>query len=262
MHQVDQVREKNEDEVSYEERGTQHTFFFFQKPSQNLLLLFYFDVRTERRIQRLQRIQMPTKRVCFELGIDQQISPPIAGVDLEIMKGVAQSGVMKPGQPTLVGLYLPRQKLVRCTNLPKNSSEYIQAQQFTGCGLSRTRRPIAFDISTRRTAIYWKTHSDREDKRILHRPPTVGELKEALTAARNKYDTTLLVLTSKSVWILVSTFRDFEGIGFESPEVNHEVNHMFQEYAKYTDYIQTNENFRKWHSESHELAHKFGRSFS
>lgn len=89
---------------------------------------------------------------------------------------------------------------------------------------------IDFDIATRRNAIFWKTHSDRGDRRIIHRPPTVDDLKEALVAARNKYDTTLFVLTSTGVWILMSKFRDFEGLDFESAKVEHEFNHMLQEY--------------------------------
>lgn len=80
------------------------------------------------------------KKERFHFGVDTQISPPlISVVDLEIMKGIAQSGVMKPGQPTILGLYLPRQELVRCTNLPSTSSEYNQAKQFTRYGLSRVR---------------------------------------------------------------------------------------------------------------------------
>lgn len=182
------------------------------------------------------------KRVRFQLGIDEEKqSTSLVGVDLEIMKGIAESGIMERGQPSLMGLYLPRQELVRCTNLPKTSSEYIQAKTFTSCGLSRIRleenevwRPIDYDISTRRNAIFWKTHSDAENGKTIHRPPTVNDLKEAVVAARNGYDTTLFVLTSKGVWILVSKHLDFE-----SNKVIHEFDLEIQEYSKYTEFIQT-----------------------
>lgn len=90
---------------------------------------------------------------------------------------------------------------------------------------------------------------------IIHRPPTVNDLKEALVAARNGYDTTLFVLTSKGVWILVSKHREFEGLDFESNEVIHEFNQRFQEYSKYRDSIQGKE---------FDLvdAHNYGRYFS
>lgn len=147
------------------------------------------------------------KRVRFQLGIDEiKPSTSLLGVDLEIMKGIAQSGVMEPGQPSLMGLYLPRKELVRCTNLPKTSSGYIQAKNFTLCGLYRIRlaetswHPIDYDISARRNAIFWKTRSTKPD----------DDVKEAIVAAKNGYDTTLFVLTPKGVWILVSKHSDFE----------------------------------------------------
>lgn len=165
------------------------------------------------------------KRVHFQLEADKEKhTTTLAGVDREIMKGIAESGIMEPGQPSLVGLYLPRQELVRCTNLPRTSSEYIQAKSFTACGLSRIRlgdvinwQPIDYDISTRRGAIFWKTQTDSTG-------PTEHDLREAVVAARNGYDTTLLVLTPKGAWMLVAKHLDFE-----SNQVDLEV----QEYWKY-----------------------------
>lgn len=182
---------------------------------------------------------------------------PMTDIDLEIMKGIADSGVTKRGQPTLGGLFLPSPERV-CKDLPKTSQEYVDAKAksmmaFTECGLAAIRledngllwKPMDFDISRRRHAVFWKTHSDNANPGIIHSPPTREDFEHAFDAAKETYDMTLFVITSNGLWVLVSESRDFRNLSQEDEQIQE----LFNEDTAYTEFIQTKENFRKTYTQ-------------
>lgn len=116
----------------------------------------------------------------------------VTSMDLTIMKGIADSGIVNRGQKPIAGLYLKGGDLRPCENLPATSREYFMQENFGECGLAKVR----FDrgnpgspwgqedyVGQKDNVVFWKVHPDTSEEGKIHYPPTAKDLNNAIDAA-------------------------------------------------------------------------------